>query len=192
MSGTSSATGGYLPNLSSILDDDPLTDAIQEMIVGIVGLDPRMVRPRWQPNPPRQPENTVEWASLGITTRRSFDYPYISHANGGPDTLIRWTRLTVLVSFYGPHAQSKADLLRDGVYILQNSEHLASLGIRVHGAGDIVAMPEQVNNQWLNRADISLTFSQELVRTYNVLDIASADGTITSDTGVVEPFNVHQ
>ncbi|MFT2520511.1 hypothetical protein ACMWQB_30330, partial [Escherichia coli] len=62
-----SATGGYLvPAVASPpLDDDDLDNLLHDMIAGISGLPRAMVRPRWQPTVPKQPEPGVNWCAFG-------------------------------------------------------------------------------------------------------------------------------
>src|SRR4051812_9766277 len=53
-----SSTGGYLSPVvaSSALQDAALDALLQQMVAGITGLPGNMVRPRWQPVTPKQPE----------------------------------------------------------------------------------------------------------------------------------------
>ena len=50
MSGNTSASGGYLsPTSSPPADDDALSSILHDLVVGVTGLAPTLVFPRWQP-----------------------------------------------------------------------------------------------------------------------------------------------
>lgn len=183
---TDSSTGGYLsPAVASLpLEDDALTAIFQQMIVGITGLPGNMVRPRWQPNPPKQPEPTVNWCALGIAVQTLDDGPAIVHngAGNGSDTYIRHEQIDVLASFYGPNGMQNAQLLSDGLAIPQNLEQLKAQDMSSVDTGQIRAVPDLINEQWVRRYDIELTFRRKITRSYNVLNILTAQGTVQTNT----------
>ncbi len=162
-----------------------LDAALQALLVGVTGLPGAMVRPRWQPVTPKQPAPSSDWCAFGVMTIDPDANPALSHdpsANGGKggDTLLRHEQLTVLCSFYGPNGQQNAGLLRDGMYIAQNSEVLHLALTAFVGAGSITTAPELVNEQWIKRYDITLMLRRQVVRTYQVQNILSATETITT------------
>lgn len=181
-----SSTGGYLQPavISPPLEDDALTAIFQQMIVGITGLPGNMVRPRWQPTVPKQPEPTANWCALGIAVQTLDDGPAIIHngAGNGSDTYIRHEQIDVLASFYGPAAMQNAQLLSDGLAIPQNLEQLKAQDMNSVDTGPIRAAPDLINEQWVRRYDLELTFRRKITRSYAVLDILSAQGTITTPT----------
>lgn len=78
-----SASGGYvkpnpLPSPTPEQDED-LVNVLQSAVVGITGMNPKMVRPRWQVQPPNQPANDVDWCAIGVRDRTQDVYPYTSH-----------------------------------------------------------------------------------------------------------------
>ncbi|RQR87724.1 MULTISPECIES: LIC_12616 family protein [unclassified Burkholderia] len=177
-----SSTGGYLsPAVASPpLEDDALTAIFQQMIVGITGLPGNMVRPRWQPNPPKQPEPSTNWCALGISVQTPDDGPAIVHngAGNGSDTYIRHQGVNVLASFYGPSAMQNAQLLSDGLAIPQNLEQLKAQDMNSVDTGQIRAAPDLINEQWVRRYDLELMFRRKITRSYTVLNILSAQGTV--------------
>lgn len=189
---TDSSTGGYLsPAVASPpIEDDALTAIFQQMIVGITGLPGNMVRPRWQPNPPKQPEPTVNWCALGIAVQTLDDGPSIVHngAGNGSDTYIRHEQIDVLASFYGPNGMQNAQLLSDGLAIPQNLEQLKAQDMNSVDTGQIRTAPDLINEQWVRRYDIELTFRRKITRSYNVLNILTAQGTVQTNT-VTGPIN---
>lgn len=189
MSGNSSATGGFLEQITPPFSDDDRMNALHDVVVGVLGLTPSLVRPRWQPNEPKQPDATTDWVALGITEVDGTDFPHFQHVNGGPSILTRWQQFAVMVSCYGPNAQRNITELRDSLYVPQNLESLNRFAIKLHGTQPTTTVPELVNNQWINRVDMTVSFVQEVTRDYNILDIASSQGTITANDGVTAQYD---
>jgi hypothetical protein len=192
LSGNTSATGGYLPQVNTPLADQDLENAITALVAGVLQMSAALVRPRWQAIPPKQPSPTTNWAAVGITSRETADYPVIQHHAGGPDTLTRWSILHCAVSIYGPNASGLAEQLRDALYINQNFEALSAVGIKLMDAGNVTAVPDLFNTQWINRADIEIRLAQAVDRDYAVLDIASSHGIVTTDDDVTSEWNVSE
>lgn len=184
----SSMIGGPLPQINDPVREDDIEDTIQAIVVGILRFPGSLVRPRWQVNDPNQPTADTDWCALGIVDRETQGYPYVRHERGGPSILYRWVTLTVLVSMYGPNATDNAERLRDALYINQSWDSLSLLNIRFIEAVGVTLVPDLVNTQWINRADLRIRFTMEQTRSYRILDIASSDGTITTDTGVTGSF----
>lgn len=185
-----SATGGYLfpTGAGSFPPEDIDLDLIfQAAIVGTTQLDGSLVRPRWQPVPPKQPDVTVSWCAFGVTVRTVQDGPSIEHHadNNGYNTLTRHEDIVLIATFYGPQAQKNAMLLRDGLYVPQNIEALKLDGISFIDCGTLRSVPELFNQQWIKRYDIDCTFRRAVTRSYPVLNIAAADVQLLDDTGHV-------
>lgn len=195
MSGNTSATGGYLQPTSTVPPEgDALDDILQEMVVGITGLNDQLVRPRWQPDPPGQPAVDVNWAGVGVISRTALDFPYIVHnpAGNGTDVLRRHNELEVQVSFYGPNADLLAEQLRDGLYISQNREQLAAHGIALIEVGQSIHAPELINNvQWLDRVDITVRIRQVVERVYAIENILSAPGEFQTNGSLEQATDVN-
>lgn len=187
-----SSTGGYLeeganPPWPTPLEGAALNALLTGLVVGTTGLDGTLVRPRWQPTPPVQPDVSVDWCAIGVINRKTYDYAEQVHdgdANGGDgvDYFYVQQDLEVLASFYGPDCQDLANQLRDAVYVPQNLEAIEAQGLTLTQGGDVKAVPELINQQWVNRADVTITFRREVIRTYPILNILTASGEI--DTGV--------
>lgn len=179
-----SATGGYLAPAGSPApsEDADLEDVLQAMVVGISGLLGKFVRPRWQPKPPKQPEPDVNWCAIGVHETKTVAYPAISHngSDDGHDQYQMHEELNILCTFYGPQAQAYASILRDGIFIPQNSEAVKALGMAFVGASDIRPVPELVNQQWVRRYDLFIQMRRQVVRVYPVLNILSADPLIVT------------
>lgn len=184
-----SATGGYLtPSVSPApLEGEALENVLQAAIVAISGVSASLVRPRWQPKPPKTPEATVDWCAFGITaSQRKGLGPALSHnpnaaSGAGVDTLRRNEDIDVLLSFYGPNSAGVAARVADGFAIPQNTEVLKTNLMSFINSDTIRQVPELINEQWVKRQDLPLHFRRRIVREYAVLNIASADVEVTPD-----------
>jgi hypothetical protein len=112
-------------------------------------------------------------------------------SGNGQDNFYQHETLNVLASFYGPNSASYAKLARNGLYIAQNREALMSAGFDVLDAKRITAAPELVNQQWVRRYDLTLRLRRQVVRSYPVLNLLSADGSVETDS-VTTDIDVQQ
>ncbi|NSX05089.1 phage neck terminator protein [Cupriavidus gilardii] len=186
-----SSTGGYLAPVAASppLEDDALDDLLQEMVAGITGLPPTMVRPRWQPTVPKQPEPSVNWCALGITAQENDAGPAIQHdpTGDGSDVYQRHQEIELLCTFYGPGAKGYAQRLVDGLAIPQNSEQLGLNDMKFVSVGTIRAAPDFVNQQWIRRYDVTVALRRKITRTYPVLNLMSAQ--VKTETDSVPPMS---
>lgn len=192
MAGNTSASGGYLtPVGTAPLEGEALWDFIQTVIVGITGLDGKMVRPRWQPEPPNIPLAGDAWCAFSILDRPSDTFPQVVHVTNatypdGADQLQRQEELNVLASFYdlgsGGLADQYAAQLRDGLVISQNREALQAQGFDFGYSGQPEPVPSLVQVRWLYRVDLAMTFRRQINRTYQVLDLKALQGTLKGET----------
>jgi hypothetical protein len=211
MSGTinTSATGGYIVGQPpQPPTGEQITRALQKMVMALAGLPGMLVRPRWQPMPPSQPQADVTWASVGITKVEADDYPAIIHDGSGTfpgalapgvDRMQRHATLTVLVTFYGPEAETCAASLRDALYMPQNWEPTEPIGLKLRDVRDLARTAEIINQQWVDRFDMELELRQQIDRVYPVYNLDGADvvlhrenpdGTVDDTTITVRPTTV--
>lgn len=191
-----SATGGYLtpdPIGPQPLEGDALVDFMQAIVVGITGLDGRMVRPRWQPEPPNLPNADESWVAIGITSTRRDTNAYVQHDGDGDgaDNLQRHEEIDLLTSFYGPQADEYVSLLRDGLQVAQNREVMQLAGMGLVDTGDAIRAPTLVKDRWLHRIDMRVTVRRQILRRYPVLNLQSAQGTLHTEV-VDTTLNVNQ
>jgi len=181
-----SSTGGYIkPTSGQPLEDADLEDFFQTMLVGLTGLPGALVRPRWQPTPPKQPEPDVDWCAFGVTPSKPDAGPAIIHdgTGTGRDIVQRHEELELMCSFYGPHGSAIAALARDGAAMPQNNGMLRAGNMSVVRTGEIRAAPDLVNQQWVRRYDMTITVRRQIQRIYPTLNFESAEVRITTDTG---------
>lgn len=178
-----SATGGYLSPVGALIEDADLDAAFQKAVVGITGLAGQYVRPRWQAVAPKQPEPSIDWCGIGVTTQEADQGPVFNHdgAGDGQDEYARHEEIKVDATFYGPHGAGYAARFRDGIAINQNIEALNIDSIAFVSCGQIVSAPELVNQQWIKRFDLTVMFRRRVSRIYPVLNILSAPTAIVND-----------
>lgn len=178
-----SATGGYLvPSSSSDLPGGlSLNQFIQTVLVGISDLPGTMVRPQWQVAPPKQPDINVNWLAYGIAITQPDTYAYVTVDEEGVNHTQRHQLIEVQCSFYGPDAMERCALTQDGFQITQNLEalRLAGMGFVETTAGNNV--PDLINERFVNRVQTSVFLRREVRRTYPILSILSASGTIHTE-----------
>ena len=191
MSGNTSASGGYLPEqqLPATLENPGLADLIQGLLAGVTGMDPTLVRPRWQVTPPNEPALGTDWIAFGFTERTPEpSTPWIFHdgaANGGlgQDILRKNQDLHLTVSCYGPNAEDYGDRVHDGFYIPQNLELLGANGIKMVDTEPMVTVPELVNAVWIPRTDLPIRLRRHTERAYAIENIVSVPIAITDTIG---------
>lgn len=186
MSGNTSASGGFLtPTDDALVEDPELTNLFQATTVGITGLIPQNVRPRWQTTPPGQPDYNVDWCSVGIMSSGPTDYAYQDMQTDGTYLYKQLEALELLWSFYGPNSDANARKLRAGFYIKQNLDLLATAGIKLIEIRETMLVPVLVNTRFIGQTDVPGSFTRLVKRIYPVLPIESANGTIqTADVTV--------
>jgi hypothetical protein len=176
-----SATGGYLTgNIAALPAGLTIERFLHGVIMGITGLTAANVRPRWQENPPKQPDINTNWCGFGITIHEGDANAYFLQDDDSAN-LKRHEKIELLCSFYGSAASTNAQALRDGLQLSQNREQLFLAGLGYSSAESIQHVPELVNERWVNRSDITIYFMREIIRTYAILPLLDADGTIETD-----------
>jgi hypothetical protein len=177
-----SASGGYLVPISPLpLDDEELGRRLSNLVAGVTGIPGNLVRPRWQKNPPPIPDENVDWVAVGVISYPSVHgTPRLSHHGEQEGYTVAQDpgQVNVLASFYGPNCSALARLCRTSLWVNQNWEQLAPLGLTLADVGDVTVTAELVNETWLRRADMPIFLAQTIDRTYAILNILSADGII--------------
>lgn len=171
-----------LPTGTQPASGDALEDLLQATMVGVTGLDPTLVRPRWQPEPPNMPGFDKNWCAFGITNKRSDTYAYMKMlADGLTCQLERDQWLTTTASFYGPQADAYMELFKDGIQIPWNREALFAQGIKLIEVRDGTRLPALMKEKWVNRYDVQAVFARRINRTYAVTSILSASVGINNE-----------
>jgi len=163
--------------------DDAWENFLHDVIAGITGLDPMLVRPRWQPEPPDMPDFDVDWMAFGITDAQfDFEPALIQYDDGnsghGQELLQEHEVDTVMCSFYGPNGGRYASYLRRGLFIWQNRAVLRANACGIVEIATTNRAPEYIREQWLNRIDMNVILRREIRYLYNVNNIVRAVGTM--------------
>lgn len=192
---TSSGQAGYLPPATSPSYGDPLDDLFHDFIAGITEIPGNLVRPRWQPEPPTQPDFNVNWVAFGITSAQPDKFMYARHdPSAGPEGssfIERDELLTVLISFYGPQSMDYAMRLIDGIEVGQNRADLSSARAEIRYTNDPVIVPALLKEKWVKRVDVPVIVSRRTSRRYAVNTIASGQLGLDNESWVT-PINVNQ
>lgn len=184
--GNNSSTGGYLSDISdpSPLEDDELLNVFQVAVAAITDLDPTLVRPSWQAQPPTQPSADTNWCAIAVSTYIPTDFPVFLHDGVKQvDNVFFLEQLDFRAFFYGPRSFRYASILRAGLYVPQNFWGLSVYGIKLHSADQITNVTELINSQYISRADLTASFTRMIQRTYAVENILGAEVVVTTDDG---------
>lgn len=183
---TDSSTGGYLtPTSVPPEDDDVLASILHDLVCGLTGLNPTLVFPRWQPQPPTMPHAHINWGAIGITSYEPVgNWPEMDHYPGY-SVQKEHQLMEVVATFYGPSSGAYASMFFAGLTVRQNLEVIGASGIMLRKTGGISRVPELVNTQYIPRSDVSFTLVREIDRTYAIKDIDSSTIVIVRDDGVL-------
>lgn len=207
-----SATGGFLQPYPSPApkQGQSFEDFVQEVFVGISGIDPTLVRPRFQTEGINLPPSDSDWMAFGATQYAPdvfavTDGPqiqgYVAYGYWAPGYAIqdptdpavnsfqRHEVVTFLCSFYGPNCAKNMALLRDGLQIPQNLETMTANSMTLVEATNGDRIPSLVKEKWLDRIDLSVQIRRLILRQYPILNLLSAHAVINTET-VVESINV--
>jgi hypothetical protein len=176
-----SATGGYiLPSPQAPLPGGlTFKQFLQQVFVGISGLDGDHVRPKWQRNPPKPPSDIDEnWLAIAIVSNTPDANAFVGQDELGNGLTQRHEELEMQCSFYGVLADDLASLVRDGFQVPSNLEGLRSANMGYVGVSQAMRVPDLVNEQWRDRIEVSVFLRREIMRVYPILTFITAGGTI--------------
>jgi hypothetical protein len=180
----SSAVGGLLvPTVNEFLEDQAFDDYVQAYIVGVTGLAGALVRPQLQPDPPDLPPFSTNWASYLVSSADADQYGYSAHSGNstGQDTFQEHETVEIKTQFYGPHARSYAKQLRGSLKVPQSQEYWRAQNAGLLDTGQVITVPTLLKERWFYRADFMFRLRRQILRTYPILNVVSANGTVTID-----------
>lgn len=174
------ASGGNAP--ADIFAGQSLDNFMQQVVAVCAGIDFTLVRPRWQPEPPNEPDRNVDFATIAVTTTTPLGYPHMVVRDGYVDQYDQ-EEFTVFCSFFGPNADRRATQLRSGLMLAQNREIFQLNGMGLVQTTGRTRLPDLRKNVYLERIDISFTMRREVRENYPVLAYAGDEVRLTTDTG---------
>jgi hypothetical protein len=194
-----SATGGPLVPTGQDqigLDDFDFDTLIHDWIVGLTALDPTLVRPAWQPDPPPLPDFAVPaWCAFGIQKVHN-DWDAVVEHFSPPDSdgysnVWRIQQIDLLTTWYGQSAGDVALQFRMGTAIQQNQE-LFGPYVKLVSVEDQVTVSEKIKGRWQRRVDVMVILRRLVQFSYAVLDLVGAQMTILLANGrtLEVPVNV--
>lgn len=178
----STVAGFLIPEAAVIpLYGDALEDVFSATTQGILGIaDGSTIRPRWQQEPPDQPDFQSSWISFGVVSMQgdwnAYQYMDATLDGGlGATTFERDEELTLLYSFYGPNATATQNAHQDGLLIEQNRDLLNANGIKLVYLADSVNVPALLKGTWVKKVDQRAVFRRRIRRQFAIRYFLSAN-----------------
>jgi hypothetical protein len=181
---TDSRFAGYLGPVTpgpAPLEDDSWEDFLHDVFAGVTGLDPTLVRPRWQEEPPLRPDISVDWMAFGTHATRTDFVPVTYHLDNvgdGYDAMQEMEELDILCSFYGPNAEKYQSYCRRGLYVDQNQAVFRANAVGMVSTTGFTRAAELFKDRWWPRSDMTVTLRREVRYNYSVLNLLRARGII--------------
>lgn len=173
--------------------DNDLDDLLHDAIAGITGLANELVRPRWQPEPPNQPDFNTNWAAFGVMDTDDDRFAHQRHdPDEGPEgsnIVSNDQTITVLHSFYGPEAAFYLNKFRTGMQIEQNREQLGAAGVKLVEFQGVTQLPALLKEKWVKRLDVRVVYRRRINRVYGVSTILSATAELDNEQ-YITPISV--
>jgi hypothetical protein len=192
MTPSTSATGGFVTPSTTVLLPRNLTftQFIQVLLVGISGFPGALVRPEWQINPPKRPDIFENWLAFGTAESIPTINSYLGLNSDGKFVSQRHEEFVVKCAIYGPASLDNYRFIRDGFQIPQNVDAMTAASMGLVEVGKAIHLPELIDERWYDRWDFFISMRYETQRTYPVLTLLSANGTIWAPTATNDNFSV--
>ncbi|MDR1495642.1 MAG: hypothetical protein LBS67_01810 [Clostridiales Family XIII bacterium] len=171
-----SSAGGYIREPSAAIRE-PLENAVHDMVAGLTGIAPALIRPAFQGEPLKTPSPEKDWCAFYIQDAAAMNYPAVVHSSDGDghDEVTDWMDKEIRLYFYGPASEEHAGMMRRGLHIEQNRYALRQMGVAVRRVGGAAQMPELANGKWLRRCDLVIYITFAASASYAVLNLLHPD-----------------
>ncbi len=158
------------------------TDFLQAVFTGISGIDGKLVRPDWQPAPPKMPDIDVNWLAIGLEDADPDANAYVGSVVAAGPVIVnvtqRMEKLAIKARFYGPQAYELMGLTRDGFQIPSNLIALTQAGMGFVGTSKGHRVPELINERWFDSWEMGVYMNRQILRSYPILTFLSVSGSI--------------
>lgn len=182
MSNNSSTEAGWLtPFDDNALYNEGLNRLLSSWVCGVSGLPAKHVLPRWQRDQAPLPSPDTNWCAFGLIDITSEANPALINQSDESNELWQYETLTCMASFYGKDGMGYAARFRDGLMLGQNNAELNKSNLTLGSHSQITAFPELINNQWVNRFDITVYLRRKVVRRYHIKSVTDAHVTFLGD-----------
>lgn len=174
MSNDSTSSGYITPTGDAPLYDSALEQSINNLIQEITGLSAELVFIKRPIALMQIPQNDVTCCAFDITSvQYSANPAYVQVSDAAGE---QWSQeiLLILCCFYGANGAGTAALLRDGLYVSQNSAELNRIGLSFQECGPIFNRSEIINEQWNRRYDIDVKLRRKIIRSHNIESLLAA------------------
>jgi hypothetical protein len=195
---STSATGGYLVQTETPLPGDlTFEQYIQQVFVGMLGVDGTQVRPKWQKNAakfdPTPEDNTL---MFGVTEVLPDANSFQKFDSEGNTVMQRHEEISILCSFYGELSKQRAIQLRDAFEISQNRDALREANMGLKSISPTTNVSELKGQVWFKRVDMTIVLKRQVDKTFSVLALVGVQGTIegqkSNDQIENVPWNVSE
>jgi hypothetical protein len=171
------------------LNDYLLDRFLQQVVVGVTGMQGQYVRPRWQQEPPNQPDREISWAAIGQVNRARDAFADVHHwtsANDfqkANDRVVRNQIFEILCSFYGPEAEANSELLAMGFALEQNRNQMSANGFKLLSVADSLKVPALIKEEWIIGIDVRFRLRRQQIYTYPSPNLLAVKFTINYEEG---------
>ncbi len=160
----------FIPVTSS-QSEIQVQNVLHTLLVGLSGLDKTLVRPAYQPKPPKTPDLDVTWCAFDI----SDDTEDAAQMIQGVDQAQIHTEdvLSVRITVYGPGSRDLCKQIKRGLHVPDNLVWLRRHHMALVSIGTIVRLAEEHGGTWLARSDLPLTLRIGTAATDGIIPIYS-------------------
>ena len=155
-----SAATGFVTDVARMPYDLSLEDILHNIVQGMTAIDGTLVRPRWQVEPPQQPDFSTDWVAFGVVRSEVDTFALSSHdpTGSGSSSVVRDEILHVLHSFYGPNGQARCEAFRDGFEVEQNRDFMLFYNLGLVEVEEVTTLPALMKEKWVRRVDVSVAY----------------------------------
>ena len=174
----------------SELNDLILNRFLQQLVAGVTGIIQTMVRPRWQPEPPNQPNFDKDWAAVGRVKRDRDTFAAVLHFtdpqdfDNSTDSMYRNEIVDILCSFYGPGSEANSELLAMGLMLEQNRYAIQLNGFGLVEVGETLTVPAIIKEKWLMGQDVPFRLRRQQIYSYPSPNLVEAQASLIFDNGM--------